>query len=128
SRVMAQIAAQPSNEIARLRREELLLDKGYIGGTWSEADGGGTFPVVDPATGQELARVPRMGADETRRAIDAARDAYPSWRGTLAKERARILRRWADLLLEHRDELALLLTSEQGKPLGESRTAHEDDA
>jgi succinate-semialdehyde dehydrogenase / glutarate-semialdehyde dehydrogenase len=108
---MAQIAAQP------LR---LLLEKGYVGGAWVDADGGGTFPVVDPATGHELARVPRMGADETRRAIDAARDAYPGWRGTLAKERARILRRWADLMLEHRDDLALLLTAEQGKPLRES--------
>ena len=62
-----------------------------------------------------------MGADETRRAIEAARDAYPRWRATLAKERARILRRWADLMLEHRDDLALLLTTEQGKPLAESR-------
>ena len=73
---MAQIAAQP-----------LLLEQGFIGGAWVEADGGGTFPVVDPAKGHELARVPRMGADETRRAIDAARDAYPGWRATLAKER-----------------------------------------
>jgi succinate-semialdehyde dehydrogenase/glutarate-semialdehyde dehydrogenase len=86
----------------------------------AEADGGETFPVLDPATGQELARVPRMGADETRRAIDAAREAYPGWRGTLAKERARIMRRWADLMLEHRDDLARLLTAEQGKPLAES--------
>jgi succinate-semialdehyde dehydrogenase/glutarate-semialdehyde dehydrogenase len=117
---MAQIAAQPSKEIARLTREGLVLGQGYIGGVWAEADGGGTFPVVDPATGHELARVPRMGADETRRAIDAARDAYPGWRGMLAKERARILRRWADLMLEHRDDLALLLTAEQGKPLSES--------
>jgi succinate-semialdehyde dehydrogenase/glutarate-semialdehyde dehydrogenase len=62
-----------------------------------------------------------MGPDETRRAIEAARDAYPRWRATLAKERARILRRWADLMLEHRDDLALLLTTEQGKPLAESR-------
>ena len=100
---MAQIAAQPWQELLPV-----------------EADGGETFPVLDPATGQELARVPRMGADETRRAIDRARDAYPGWRGTLAKERARILRRWADLMLEHRDDLALLLTSEQGKPLHES--------
>jgi succinate-semialdehyde dehydrogenase / glutarate-semialdehyde dehydrogenase len=106
---MAQIAAQP-----------LLLEQGYIGGAWVEADGGGTFPIVDPATGVELAHVPRMGADETRRAIDAARDAYPGWRATLAKERARILRRWADLMVEHRDDLARLLTAEQGKPLAES--------
>ena len=99
----------------------LVLDRGFIGGEWVQGDSGASFPVLNPATGEELAQVPRMGAGETRRAIEAARDAYPSWRGTLAKERARILRRWADLMLEHRDDLALLLTSEQGKPLGESR-------
>jgi succinate-semialdehyde dehydrogenase/glutarate-semialdehyde dehydrogenase len=114
---MAQMVTKPA--------QELLLDKAYVGGTWIEAESGETFPVVDPATGQELARVPRMGAAETRRAIDAARAAYPGWRKTLAKERARILRRWADLMLERRDDLALLLTSEQGKPLGESRTEIE---
>jgi succinate-semialdehyde dehydrogenase / glutarate-semialdehyde dehydrogenase len=122
---MAQVAAQPSKEIARLRRQGLLLDKGYVGGAWIDADGRGTFPVVDPATGHELARIPSMGADETRRGIDAAKAAYPSWRSTLAKERAQILRRWADLMLEHRDDLALLLTTEQGKPLGESRAEIE---
>ena len=110
---MAQMVTKPA--------QELLLDKAYVGGTWIESDSGETFPVVDPATGQELARVPRLGAVETGRAIDAARAAYSGWRKTLAKERARILRRWADLMLEHRDDLALLLTSEQGKPLGESR-------
>jgi succinate-semialdehyde dehydrogenase/glutarate-semialdehyde dehydrogenase len=122
---MAQIAAQPSQEIARLRRQGLLLEQGYVGGVWAGADAGGTFPVVDPATGYELARVPRMGAGETRRAIDAARDAYPAWRGTLAKDRALILRRWADLMIKHRDDLALLLTTEQGKPLRESRVEIE---
>jgi succinate-semialdehyde dehydrogenase/glutarate-semialdehyde dehydrogenase len=100
---MAQIAAQP-----------------WQGLLPAEADGGETFPVLDPATGQELAHLPRMGAEETRRAIDAAKDAYPGWRATLAKERARILRRWADLMVEHRDDLARLLTAEQGKPLAES--------
>src|SRR5207249_200681 len=99
----------------------LVLDRGFIGGEWVQGDSGATFPVLNPATGEELAQVPRMGAGETRRAIEAARDAYPSWRGTLAKERARILRRSADLMLEHRDDLALLLTTEQGKPLAESR-------
>jgi succinate-semialdehyde dehydrogenase / glutarate-semialdehyde dehydrogenase len=99
----------------------LLLDRCHIGGEWVEADSGATFPVVNPATGEELAQIPRMGADETRRAIEAAQDAYPRWRATLAKDRARILRRWADLMIEHRDDLALLLTTEQGKPLAESR-------
>ena len=104
-----------------VRERTLLLDRGFIGGEWVEGDAGTTFPVINPATGEELAQVPRMGADETRRAIEAAQTAYPAWRATLAKERARILRRWADLMLEHRDDLALLLTTEQGKPLAESR-------
>ena len=104
-----------------VRERTLLLDRGFIGGEWVEGDAGATFPVINPATGDELAQVPRMGADETRRAIEAAQTAYPAWRATLAKERARILRRWADLMLEHRDDLALLLTTEQGKPLAESR-------
>jgi succinate-semialdehyde dehydrogenase / glutarate-semialdehyde dehydrogenase len=104
-----------------VKERTLLLERGYIGGEWVEADSGATFPVVNPATGEELAQIPRMGADETRRAIEAAQDAYPRWRATLAKDRARILRRWADLMIEHRDDLALLLTTEQGKPLAESR-------
>jgi len=104
-----------------VRERTLLLDRGFIGGEWVEGDAGATFPVINPATGDELAQVPRMGADETRRAIEAAQTAYPAWRATLAKERARIFRRWADLMLEHRDDLALLLTTEQGKPLAESR-------
>src|SRR5256885_4665037 len=99
----------------------LMLDRGYVGGEWVEGDARATFPVLNPATGEELAQVPRMGAGETRRAIEAAKAAYPPWRATLAKERARILRRWADLMLEHRDDLALLLTARQGKPLAESR-------
>jgi succinate-semialdehyde dehydrogenase/glutarate-semialdehyde dehydrogenase len=117
-----QIAAEPSGSVERLRQRGLLGDRGYIGGSWMDADGGRTFPVIDPASGEELAHVPRMGAAETRRAIDAANDAYPGWRATLARERARTLRRWADLMLEHLEDLALLLTAEQGKPIGESRT------
>src|SRR5438876_509537 len=86
-----------------------------------ESDSGETFPVLDPATGETIAEVPRMGAAETRRAIERAEEALPAWRSLLAKERARILRRWSDLMLEHEDELAHLLTTEQGKPLPESR-------
>jgi succinate-semialdehyde dehydrogenase/glutarate-semialdehyde dehydrogenase len=118
---MAQLAVDPSGDSRRLKERGLLLDRGYVAGRWIEADGRGTFGVVDPATGEELARVPRMGAAETRRAIDAARAAYPAWRATLARDRARIMRRWADLMLEHLDDLTLLLTAEQGKPLAESR-------
>jgi succinate-semialdehyde dehydrogenase / glutarate-semialdehyde dehydrogenase len=86
------------------------------------SDSGETFPVEDPATGEAIAEVPRMGVAETRRAIARAEQALPKWRSMLAKDRARILRRWADLMLENGDGLARLLTREQGKPLDESRT------
>jgi succinate-semialdehyde dehydrogenase/glutarate-semialdehyde dehydrogenase len=79
-----------------------------------------TFEVRNPATGELLADVPRMGVAETRRAIEAAAEAFPKWRAMLARERARILRRWADLIVEHADDLARLLTAEQGKPLAEA--------
>ncbi len=86
-----------------------------------QSDSGEMFAVDDPATGETLLEVPRMGAAETERAIAAAEEALPAWRGLLAKERARILRRWADLMQENEDQLATLLTTEQGKPLAESR-------
>ena len=87
-----------------------------------ESDSGDTFPVDNPATGETIAELPRMGATETRRAIERAEAALPKWKSMLAKDRARILRRWADLMIQHQDELARLLTTEQGKPLAESRT------
>jgi succinate-semialdehyde dehydrogenase/glutarate-semialdehyde dehydrogenase len=108
---MTEVLAAPS---------ELLPNRAWIGGEWLDADSGATFAVVNPATGEELARVPRMGAGETRRALQAAAAALPGWRSRTAADRARIMRRWADLMLEHLDYLALLLTLEQGKPLAES--------
>jgi succinate-semialdehyde dehydrogenase/glutarate-semialdehyde dehydrogenase len=99
---------------------ELRREQAFVDGRWVDSDSGQTFPVTNPATGEELARVPRMGAAETRRALGAAETAFPGWRGRTAADRARILRRWADLMLEHIDDLALLLTLEQGKPLAES--------
>src|SRR6267154_6383016 len=87
-----------------------------------ESDSGETFPVIDPATGETIAEMPRMGVAETRRAIARAEEALPRWRAMLAKDRARILRRWGDLMLENEEGLARLLTREQGKPLAESRT------
>src|SRR4051795_8978293 len=86
------------------------------------SDSGETFPVDNPATGETIAEVPRMGAAETRRAIARAEEALPKWRSMLAKDRARILRRWSDLMMENQEGLARLLTTEQGKPLAESRT------
>jgi succinate-semialdehyde dehydrogenase / glutarate-semialdehyde dehydrogenase len=101
--------------------QDLLLRQAYVDGAWVDADSGATFAVSDPATGRTIAEVPRMGAAETRRAIAAAQRALPSWRGMLARERAAIMRRWADAMLDHQEELAALLTTEQGKPLAESR-------
>jgi succinate-semialdehyde dehydrogenase/glutarate-semialdehyde dehydrogenase len=103
-----------------LRRADLLREHAWLDGQWVEAESGQTFPVTDPATGDELARVPRMGAAETRRGLEAAEAALPGWRSRTAADRARILRRWADLMVEHLDDLALLLTLEQGKPIAES--------
>jgi succinate-semialdehyde dehydrogenase/glutarate-semialdehyde dehydrogenase len=117
---VVEIASAPA-EAVRLREQGLLLDKACVGGRWVGADSGETFEVADPATGDVLAHVPRLGVDETRRAIEAAAEAYPAWRSLLAKERAAILRRWGDSLLDHGDDLALLLTAEQGKPLAESK-------
>jgi succinate-semialdehyde dehydrogenase / glutarate-semialdehyde dehydrogenase len=87
-----------------------------------ESDSGETFPVENPATGETIAHVPRMGVAETRRAIARAAEALPKWRAMVAKDRARILRRWSDLMMENQEGLARLLTTEQGKPLAESRT------
>ncbi len=100
---------------------DLLLERAYVDGRWVRADSGATFDVTNPASGEVLASVPRMGAAETRRAVEAGRDALPAWRAMLARDRARIMRRWSDLMLDRTDELATLLTAEQGKPLAESR-------
>jgi succinate-semialdehyde dehydrogenase/glutarate-semialdehyde dehydrogenase len=100
---------------------DLVRREAFVGGAWVAADSGATFPVLDPATGDTLTHVPRMGAAETRRAIAAAEDALPAWRARTAKDRARVLRRIADLMSERADDLASLLVAEQGKPLAEAR-------
>jgi succinate-semialdehyde dehydrogenase/glutarate-semialdehyde dehydrogenase len=107
--------------LGRLRDTGLLREQCCIGGVWLDADARTTLAVRNPADGSEIGTVPRMGRAETRRAIEAADAAWPAWRSRTAKERARILRRWSDLMLEHRDDLAVLMTCEQGKPLAESR-------
>jgi succinate-semialdehyde dehydrogenase / glutarate-semialdehyde dehydrogenase len=104
-----------------LRDDYLLRQKAYVNGAWCDADEGGTLPVANPATGQVIGTVPRMGAAETRRAIEAAAAAWPAWRKRTAKERATVLRRWFELLLANQEDLAILMTAEQGKPLAESR-------
>ena len=99
----------------------LLRRQAYVDGEWIDADSGRTFPVTNPATGETIADVPRMGADETRRALAAAERALPDWKSRPAKERAQILRRLADLMLENEDDLARLMVTEQGKPLAEAK-------
>src|SRR5215204_840426 len=100
---------------------DLVRDRAYIDGQWVTGADGATFPVTDPADGSVLAKVADCRLEQTRAAIDAADAALPGWRGRTAKERAGILRRWFDLIMENQDDLALLMTSEQGKPLAESR-------
>ena len=104
-----------------LNDSELFRQQAYIGGRWCEADNGTSFQVTNPATGEVLAQVPDMGAAETRRAIEAAKAAWPGWRHKTAKERANLLRKWHDLMMANLDDLARLMTAEQGKPLAESK-------
>ena len=104
---------------------DLLRDRGLVDGAWIEADDGRRFDVLDPATGEVVGTAPRMGIAETRRAIAAAEAAQPAWRARSARDRARILRRFADLMVAAIDDLAALLTAEQGKPLAESRAEIE---
>ena len=112
------------NAIARklaLKDTQLFRTQCFVDGEWCNADGGKTFAVHDPATGALIAEVPEMGAAETRRAIDAAHAAQPGWRKLSAKQRANILRKYFELVMAAQDDLAALLTAEQGKPLPEAK-------
>jgi succinate-semialdehyde dehydrogenase / glutarate-semialdehyde dehydrogenase len=100
---------------------KLFRQQSYIDGQWVDADSGETVVVVNPANGAALGTVPKMGVAETRRAIEAAERALPAWRAKTGKERAAILRRWFDLMMANQDDLGLLMTSEQGKPLPEAK-------
>lgn len=104
-----------------LNNPSLFRQQCFIAGKWCDAEGGGTIPVTNPANGEQLGTIPKMGAAETRRAIEAANAAWPAWRALAAKERAAILRRWFDLMHAHADDLARIMTLEQGKPLTEAR-------
>src|SRR5690606_37581361 len=105
----------------QLSDPSLFRQQCYIDGAWVDADDRATIEVDDPASGEIIGTVPKMGAKETRRAIEAAERAIPSWSRTTAKERAKILRKWFDLMMENQQDLAILITSEQGRPLTESR-------
>jgi succinate-semialdehyde dehydrogenase / glutarate-semialdehyde dehydrogenase len=104
-----------------LKDPKLFRQQCYIDGAWCNADSGKTVEVNNPATNEVLGTIPNLGADETRRAIEAANAAWPAWRRKTAKERANILRKWFNLMLENQDDLAVLMTAEQGKPLAESK-------
>ena len=104
-----------------LKDPTLLKQQCLIDGAWTSADSDTTHEVGNPATGARIGAVPVMGAAETRRAIAAADKAWPAWRAKTARERSAIIRKWAELQMAHLDDLALILTSEQGKPLTESR-------
>ncbi|RDU98691.1 NAD-dependent succinate-semialdehyde dehydrogenase [Trinickia dinghuensis] len=104
-----------------LKDPSLLQTKAFIAGNWQDADSGATFEVRNPATGGALAQVPQMGAAETRRAIEAANAAWGAWRAQTAKARGAILRKWYELMLANADDLAAIMTAEQGKPLAEAK-------
>jgi succinate-semialdehyde dehydrogenase / glutarate-semialdehyde dehydrogenase len=104
-----------------LKDPTLFSHQCYIDGAWADADGGGKIEVINPASGASLGTIPKMGTKETRRAIAAAGAALPAWRAKTAGERSKLLRRWFELLLANQDDLAVLMTSEQGKPLAEAK-------
>ena len=104
-----------------LKDATLFRQQCYIDGQWLNADQGETLSIHNPATGEVLGTIPKMLAAETARAIAAANAAWPAWRAKTAAERGKLLRRWYELILANQDDLALIMTSEQGKPLAEAK-------
>ncbi len=105
----------------KLKDPSLFRQQCYVNGAWVEAAGGAAIPVTNPATGAQLGTVPSIDAKGTEAAVAAAYAAFPAWAAKTAKERAIVLRRWFELIMANADDLAVLMTAEQGKPLGESR-------
>lgn len=114
------MSAAPQSQLT-LRDMTLFRQQAFIGGRWEDSPGGMVKEVFNPANGKLIGSVPNLGAEETHRAIDAANRALPDWRARTAKERAQILRKWFDLMMANQEDLAVLMTVEQGKPLVESR-------
>jgi succinate-semialdehyde dehydrogenase / glutarate-semialdehyde dehydrogenase len=110
-----------AKSLSDVKRKDLVQSKGYIAGEWVVAASGKTFDVYDPATVNKIATIPEMGKEDTTKAIKAAHEAFQSYKKTTARQRARWLRKWNDLCLEHVDDLALILTMENGKTLVESK-------
>ena len=105
----------------KLKDSTLLRQQCYVNGAWVDAAGGATLPVTNPATGEKLGTVPAINAAGAEAAVAAAHRAFPAWAAKTAKERAVILRRWYELIMANQEDLAVLMTAEQGKPLAESR-------
>ncbi|MSQ92201.1 MAG: NAD-dependent succinate-semialdehyde dehydrogenase [Gammaproteobacteria bacterium] len=105
----------------KLKDSALFRQQCHVNGAWIDAAGGATIPVTNPATGEKLGTVPSITAAGTEAAVAAAHAAFPAWAAKVAKERTTILRRWYDLIMANADDLAMLMTAEQGKPLAESR-------
>ena len=104
-----------------LQDRRLFREAAYLDGAWIETTPHGVIEVDNPATGEIIGTVPKLSRADTTLAIDAAARAFPAWRKTPAKERAAVMRRWFELMLANQEDLAQLMTAEQGKPLGESR-------
>ena len=104
-----------------LKDKTLFRQQCYVDGAWTDAPGGAAIDVRNPASGDKLGTVPRLGAAETTAAVAAAHAAFPSWAAKTAKERAIILRRWYELIVAHGDDIGTMMTAEQGKPLAEAR-------
>lgn len=112
---------QKAKPAVELKDPSLFRQQCYVDGMWVDADDKSTLAVHNPATGAQVGTVPKMGVAETRRAIEAANAAWPAWRAKTAKERSIILRKWFDLMMANQEDLAKLMTVEQGKPIAESR-------
>lgn len=111
---------RPPHAPPELADARLLRSFAYVGGKWRAAGDGATFAVTDPATGQVIGEVAQLGALESASAVDAAETAYPAWSGALPQERSRLLRRWFELMVENREDLARIMVAEQGKPVSEA--------
>src|SRR5882672_3448141 len=118
---MQETATKPASAAVELQDARLFREACYVDGDWVQAKSGAMINVDNPATGEIIGRVPKLGGAETKQAIEAANRAFPAWRKKTAKERAAVLRRWFDLMMANQDDLARLMTLEQGKPLTESK-------
>ena len=118
---MTQQTPLPKSALAQLADPRLVRQFSYIGGKWCGAANGDTLAVTNPADGSWLGEVASLSAEESAAAVDAAHDAFATWSGLLPQERSRLLRRWFELMMAHKEDLALIMTLEQGKPISEAR-------